>query len=98
MSIFQQSLFLQSIHKINKIHSIYIRVKEKKKNRNRSFFNSFPEKFQKHLKFTENYLKSQNSKKGTNYIRNYLFLERQREKKILKTFHNPSQQYVESPI
>lgn len=80
MSIFQQSLFLQSIHKINKIHSIYIRVKEKKKNRNRSFFNSFPEKFQKHLKFTENYLKSQNSKKARITFEIISFL-RDREKK-----------------
>lgn len=77
---------------------VYIRIKGKKNRNYQGFFNNFPEKFQKHLKFTENYLKSQNSKKGTNYIRNYLFLERQREKKILKTFHNPSQQYVESPI
>lgn len=38
---------------------IYIRIKGEKNRNYQGFFNNFPEKFQKHLKFTENYLKSQ---------------------------------------
>lgn len=59
---------------------VYIRIKGKKNRNYQGFFNNFPEKFQKHLKFTENYLKSQNSKKARITFEIISFL-RDREKK-----------------